>query len=209
MSSEPFVHRYQAPVKGHPLTLLLLHGTGGDENSLWDLGRDLSPGAGRLSIRGRVREGTANRFFRRLAEGVFDMEDLHRQTGDLIAFLKERYAEEGIDPQRVVAVGYSNGANIAASMLLTDPSVMGSALLLRAMVPFEPDSAPSLSGKSILMMQGVHDPILPIENARRLHDLFSAQGADVEMQELDTGHGLTSTDIRTSIDFLASLRERF
>src|SRR5881394_3555931 len=134
-----FIHRYEPPAAdAGPITLLLLHGTGGDEHDLLPLGRVLLPGAGMLSPRGQVSEHGANRFFRRLAEGVFDQEDLARRTEALAAFVEAAARAYGFDRAGVVAVGFSNGANIAVSLLLRHPGVLRAAVLLRPMVPFEP-----------------------------------------------------------------------
>src|SRR5215207_5564250 len=139
-----FVHQFvPAQADGAP-TLLLLHGTGGNEHDLLDLGRALYPRAALLSPRGQVRENGMPRFFRRLAEGVFDLDDLRRRTADLAAFIAAASAAYGFDPRRVIAVGYSNGANIAASLLLLYPAALAGAVLFHAMVPLVPEELPSL-----------------------------------------------------------------
>ncbi|MDQ3793347.1 MAG: alpha/beta hydrolase, partial [Actinomycetota bacterium] len=152
-AQEPgFVHRYFPGDSG--VTLLLLHGTGGDENDLVELGRELAPGAGILSPRGKVSEYGAARFFRRLAEGVFDQEDLVLRTHELAGFIGGAAEEYGFDHSRVVAVGYSNGANVAASLMLLHPGLVRAAALFRAMVPFEPEPVPNLSGIPIFLAAG-------------------------------------------------------
>ncbi len=144
-----FVHRFvPAPESAQPppAALLLLHGTGGDEDDLVPLGRALVPGWALVSPRGKVLEGGAPRFFRRLAEGVFDQEDLVARTHELAGFVEAAAVEYGLDRDRIVAVGFSNGANIGASLLLLHPGLLAGAVLLRAMVPFEPDPLPDLTG---------------------------------------------------------------
>ncbi|MCW5943795.1 MAG: alpha/beta hydrolase [Fimbriimonadaceae bacterium] len=187
-----FVHRW---VPGSlPTTLVLLHGTGGDENSLLDFGGSLLPGASLLSPRGKVLEGGAPRFFRRFAEGVFDYEDVEARTQELADFLRAASTEFGFDLSRTVAVGYSNGANVAATLLLRRPEVLGGAVLLRAMTVLE-DAPPSdLTGKNVLLLSGRDDPIVPLESATRLADDLLVRGASVDRVVLETGHGLTRED---------------
>lgn len=193
-----FIHRFIPSPAADPATaptLLLLHGTGGDENDLLGLGQSLAPQANLLSPRGKVLEHGMPRFFRRLAEGVFDEPDLIRQTHALAGFIREAVRTYGIDPGKLTAVGYSNGANIAASLLLLEPGVLKRAVLLRAMVPLEPATTPALAGSSVLLASGISDPILPIANARRLAGMLRGAGAEVQHLELPTGHQLTSADI--------------
>ena len=150
-----FIHRYEPPARADAPTLLLLHGTGGDENDLLPLGKNLMPDAGMLSPRGKVLEQGMPRFFRRLAEGVFDVEDLKRRTSELADFIAEAAEHYTFDARRVIAVGFSNGANIAASLLLSRPSVLSAAVLFRAMVPFVPEAPPaSPGGASVLLSNG-------------------------------------------------------
>lgn len=199
------LHRHRwlpAPVVQAP-TLLLLHGTGGDENDLIPLAGMIAPGASVLSVRGNVLEQGAPRFFRRLAEGVFDLDDLDRRTGELASFLRSAATSYGFDPNRLYAVGFSNGANIAASLLLSDPSVLAGGVLLRAMVPFEPAQLPDLGGKAVLMSQGRSDPIIPPANAERLAGLLVAGGAEVELAWQPGGHQLTNGDVTLAQRWLA------
>ncbi len=152
-----YVHRYLPPSGEDPRTLLLLHGTGGDENDLIPLGQMLAPDAGLLSPRGTVNENGAARFFKRLAEGVFDIDDLHARTKDLVAFVEGAAGQYKFDPKQVVAVGFSNGANIAGSVLLSSPSTLNSAVLFRPMVPFVPQSPASLEGHRVFIGAGETD----------------------------------------------------
>jgi phospholipase/carboxylesterase len=174
-----------------PRTLLLLHGTGGNEHDLVSLGRNLDPEASLLSPRGQILENGLPRFFRRLAEGVFDEEDLIRRTNELADFVKEAATSYSLESERIYAVGYSNGANIAASLLLLRPGVLAGAALLRAMVPLVPDVPPNLNGISVLLLSGRHDPLVPEENARRLAALLSNAGAVVSLHFENAGHQLT------------------
>lgn len=173
--------------------LLLLHGTGGDEQDLVELGRAVSPGSTILSVRGKVLENGMPRFFRRVAEGVFDQEDLALRTQELADFIAEEKAEYKIT-QPLYALGYSNGANIAASVVLRNPEALDGAVLLRAMVTFEPDRIPDLSAKKILLLSGLMDPIIPPDNAKRLSWLFKESGADFTFLMKPVSHGLTQSD---------------
>jgi phospholipase/carboxylesterase len=199
-----FIHRFipAADLASAP-TLLLLHGTGGNENDLLDLGRSLSPGANLLSPRGKILENGMPRFFRRLAEGVFDEEDLIFRTNELADFIQAAAGHYGFTRSSVDAVGYSNGANIAASLMLLRPEILRRSVLLRAMVPLVPENPPDLAGRKILLASGVHDPILPLENARRLASMFRDAGAEVIHHELNTGHQLTSGELNLASDWLA------
>ena len=167
-----FVHRYVPPEGDDPTTLLLLHGTGGNENDLLPLGRMLDERAGILSPRGKVLENGMPRFFRRLAEGVFDHEDLVNRTHELTEFVEQAVEEYDLDPNRLFAVGFSNGANIAASLLLLRPGLLAGAVLLRAMVPFEPETPPDLSGTPVYLAAGQADQMVPPENTERLAQLL-------------------------------------
>jgi predicted esterase len=186
--------------------LLLLHGTGGDENDLLPLGRNLLPDAGMLSPRGKVLEQGMPRFFRRLAEGVFDIEDLKRRTTELADFIAEAADHYGFDARRVVAVGFSNGANIAASLLLSRPGVLAGAVLFRAMVPFIPDAPPPSSGAYVLLSNGSADPLIPATETERLASLLRATGADVTFEIQPAGHQLTQRDVTRAREWLASLK---
>lgn len=208
-----FIHRFiPAPDGASPdaaPTLLLLHGTGGDEDDLLGLGRALAPGAALLSPRGKVREQGMPRFFRRLAEGVFDEEDLRRRTHELVDFLAAAAAAYGFDPRRVVAVGFSNGANIAASALLLRPGALAGAALLRAMVPLVPEVMPDLTGVPVLLSAGRFDPIVPQANTERLAGLLGEAGAEVTLRWQAASHALTPGEVAEVRDWLAALRPRF
>jgi len=187
-------------------TLLLLHGTGGNERDLIPLGRELDPNAALLSPRGKVLENGMPRFFRRLAEGVFDLEDLKYRTNELADFVAAAAQHYGFASDNVVAVGYSNGANIAASILLLRPEILSAAILFRAMVPLIPDRQPNLSSIRVWIGAGEHDPIIPTSETNALAELLRNDGADVTIRYFQTGHQLTRDDVDAARDWLALLR---
>jgi len=182
----------------------MLHGTGGDENDLLSLGRSLTPNAALLSPRGTVLENGANRFFRRVAEGVFDLEDLRARTDDLARFVREGVEQYELDSTGVIAVGFSNGANIAASVLLAHPGVFAGAILFRAMVPFEPKDPVPLSGTRVFLGAGRNDPLVPASQTERLADVLRGNGADVTLAWQSAGHTLTRADLDSARAWLAS-----
>jgi phospholipase/carboxylesterase len=183
-----------------------LHGTGGNEDDLLPLGRELDPNAALLSPRGKILEGgRIPRFFRRVAEGVFDIDDLKFRTHELADFVETASRVYGFDLRKVIAVGYSNGANIAASMLLLRPQTLSGAILFRAMVPLVPDKIPDLSFKRIFMSSGLEDPIATKQEAERLSSLFKQAGANVVLQWQNSGHELTQCDIQAAKQWLLLL----
>jgi len=184
------------------LVLLLLHGTGGDEDDLLPLGPYLAPGAAVLSPRGRVLEHGAARFFRRLAEGVFDEEDLARRTEELADFIGAAREEYRLRDRSVVAVGFSNGANIAGSLLLRRPEVLDGAILFRAMVPFVPDKPPPLEGKPVYLGAGRADPIVHTTESERWATMLRAAGAEVTLHWSEMGHALSQEDIDAAREWL-------
>lgn len=190
-----FIHKFvPSEQPQQSTTLVLLHGTGGNEEDLLPLGRFLAPGISLLGVRGKVLEGAAPRYFRRLAEGVFDEADLIFRTHELARFLEQAAKEYSLDQNRLIAVGYSNGANIAASLLLLEPTVLSAAVLFRAMVPMEPEKLPSLSGKHVLLHPGRHDPIVPQQSSERLTEQLQQAGATVTTHWQNTGHGLVQSE---------------
>ena len=203
-----FVHRFIPGEENDQTTLLLLHGTGGDENSLIPLGRMLRDSATVVSPRGKVLEGSASRFFRRLEEGVFDEEDLVNRTHGLAEFVKRAVFEYKLDPGHIFAVGFSNGANIAGSLLLLYPSLLAGAVLLRAMVPFEPEEIPDLSGTPIYLAAGSSDEIVPQENTERLAELLQEAGATVDLNWQPRGHDLGPDEIKAAREWLAKATAR-
>ena len=203
MSELGFIHRF-IPAQETPPTrvLLLLHGTGGNENDMIPLGQDLDPTAAVLSLRGNVLENGMPRFFRRLAEGVFDEEDVVRRANELADFIAEAAAKYEFDPERVTAVGYSNGANIAAAVLLLRPGTFRSAVLFRAMVPLTPATQPNLADTRLLICSGEHDPIVPVENVERLAAVLREAGADVTLRFEEAGHQLVFAEIAAAKNWL-------
>jgi predicted esterase/catechol 2,3-dioxygenase-like lactoylglutathione lyase family enzyme len=201
-----FVHRYIPPNAGAELaggtTLLLLHGTGGDEDDLLPVGRELLPGAGMLSPRGKVLERGAPRFFRRLAEGVFDQEDLARRTEELAEFIEAATKTYQLERDGIVAVGFSNGANIAASVLLQRPGLLRGAVLFSPMVPFEPETLLRLDGTSVFIGAGRADPIAPPIHAERLAALLREAGADVTLHWDAGGHTLTRSELSAAREWI-------
>lgn len=197
-----FVHRF-LPGRAEK-TLLLLHGTGGNENDLLDLGQFLDPEAARLSPLGKVRENGMPRFFRRLAEGVFDIDDLTLRTHELADFVGAAAAAYGFDAGRVIAVGYSNGANIAGGMLLLRPGVLAGAALLHPMVPLVPDPLPDLAGTPVFVSAGRQDPLAPPEETERLTGLLRQAGAEVTLRWQIGGHELSREEAEAARAWLAA-----
>jgi predicted esterase len=194
-----FIYRYVPGRRAE--TLLLLHGTGGSETDLLGLGGEVLPGAGLLSPRGQVLENGMPRFFRRFAEGVFDEEDVKRRAADLGKFVSEKANEHGFDAGRVFALGYSNGANIAAAMLLTGAAAFPKAVLVRPMVPLSGqnlESLPVLKGTDVLLLAGIYDPIATAEQTKRLSDLLERAGARVTGHIEQSGHEMTRGDIEAA-----------
>ena len=187
------------------LTLLVLHGTGGNERDLLPLARALAPTAGGLSPRGQVLERGMPRFFRRLAEGVFDLEDLQQRTHELADFVTGAAAAYGFDPRGVVAAGFSNGANIAGSLLLLRPEVLAAAILFRAMVPIVPKPLPKLSSTPVLISNGERDPLVSREETERLAALLSSSGASVTTIWQPAGHELTDDDVTQARTWLSNV----
>lgn len=201
-----FIHHF-IPASGDTrVTLLLLHGTGGNEDDLIPLGQELLPGAALLSPRGRVRENGMPRFFRRLAEGVFDQEDLKIRTDELARFIATASREYSIEGTPIVAAGYSNGANIAASLLLTHPRVLAGAALFRPMIPFRPRTTPNLTDVPILLAAGRNDGIVPPEQTPALAEILKAAGAQVSIHWHAGGHELGHDDVTAAKDWLAQWR---
>ncbi|MDD1533233.1 MULTISPECIES: alpha/beta hydrolase [unclassified Bradyrhizobium] len=206
MTESAFIHRFEPATRAGSPPLLLLHGTGGDENDLLGLGKMVSPGSALLSPRGRVLEHGMPRFFRRLAEGVFDEEDVRRRAHELGDFVSEARQRYGIAAP--VAVGFSNGANIAAALLLLEPDVLAGAILLRAMVPLSDPPTADLAGKPILLLSGQGDPIVPAGNSARLAALLSQAGASVTHRILPAGHQLSQADVTLARDWIGNVEAR-
>jgi phospholipase/carboxylesterase len=196
-----FAHRFEpATTQGAPF-VLLLHGTGGDENSLLPLGKAIAPGAALLSPRGKVLEQGMARFFRRLAEG-FDQQDLEARTKELAAFVERASVAYSIPAGKLVAAGFSNGANIASSLLLRFPQTLAGALIMRGMVPFVPQQALDLKRKPVLLLSGVDDPIVGTDEVAELANIFRAADAEVTLHWETAGHTLSQGDVLMAFDWM-------
>jgi phospholipase/carboxylesterase len=202
VTESSFIHRFEPATSAGSPPLLLLHGTGGDENDLLGLGKMISPGSALLSPRGRVLEHGMPRFFRRLAEGVFDEDDVRRRAHELGGFVAEAGQRYGLAAP--VAVGFSNGANIAAALLLLEPNVLAGAILLRAMVPLSDPPNAELGGKPVLLLSGKADPIVAASNSAKLASLLSEAGARVEHKVLPAGHQLSQADLTLARDWIGT-----
>lgn len=204
--TDAFVHRFQPGQTADALTLLLLHGTGGDENDLLDLGHALDPEAALLSPRGQVSEQGANRWFRRHAEGVFDLDDLRTRTHQLAAFVSTAADQYRFDVTRLVAVGFSNGANIAASLLFAHPRLLRAEVLFAPMVPLPNPPRVDLSHTAVFLAAGRADPIAPPEQAEQLTAQLTDRGAAVKLHWHAGGHGIDRGSLQAAAAWLHNLR---
>ena len=205
MPANRYIHVFEPGTDPAAPPLLLLHGTGGNERDLLRLGRTLSPGSALLSPRGDVNEGGALRFFARLAEGRFDPAEVTQRTLALADWTEAAWKKYSLDPARLIAVGFSNGANIAATMLQLRPATLGGGLLIRPMVVLDqPAAAGSLAGKRVLLLNGNVDPIVPLDHPPHLAALLRAGGADVTQQFLPASHNLTPGDIAAAQGWLSA-----
>ena len=202
MADLSFIHVYHPPAAPGGPTLLLLHGTGGNEHDLVPLAGELVPGAGILSPRGKVLERGMPRFFRRLSEGVFDLDDLRQRTGELADFITEARSRYKLTDSRLTAVGFSNGANVAGSLLLLRPGTIHRAVLFRAMVPIVPDPLPREDSTTVLISNGRVDPLVPVAETDRLASLLRSTGAEVTVSWQQAGHQLVHADISNARDWL-------
>ena len=198
-----FIHTF-LPGRDDGSPLLLLHGTGGDENDLIPLAQRIAPDATLLSPRGKVSENGMPRFFRRSAEGAWDLDDFRLRTAELADFLARARTSYRIG--KPIALGYSNGANVAWSMLLKQPDAFAGAVLMRAMLPFDPRPLPDLAGLPILLLAGKYDELIPVDRAGLLAALLGEAGADVTYEVLPAGHGLTPEDLKLAAEWLARRR---
>lgn len=199
-----FVHRFLPATSNEQRTLLMLHGTGGNEDDLIPLAQALLPGAAILSPRGRIEEAGMPRFFRRFAEGVFDVDNIGQEAGALAEFVRTAAVTYGFDPALVTAIGFSNGANMAHSTLTLHPEAIANVVAIRGMQTL-PDVTPGdLTGKRVLLTNGKMDPIVPVPTAESLATQLRDAGAQVDLKWLDTGHNLTREDVDLIRDFLAA-----
>jgi phospholipase/carboxylesterase len=204
-----FIHRFlPAEDNASAETLVVLHGTGGDENDLIGIGQTIAPGATILSPRGNVLENGAPRFFKRLAEGVFDPKEVRSRAEELATFIRAAISKYSLNPERIFAMGYSNGANIASTVMLTDPELLRGAILFRPMLVIETDGRSNLSGRGVFISAGERDPIVPVKSVERLVELFEAAHADVTLEWQQAGHSLLPSEVRAATDWLALQRAR-
>ena len=204
-----FIHRF-VPTEDSSSgeTLIVLHGTGGDENDLVGIGQTVAPGAAILSPRGNVTENGAQRFFKRLAEGVFDPKEVRSRAEELARFVRAAIVEYALDPTRIFALGYSNGANVASTVMFLDPRLIQGAILFRPMLVFDPEEKNDLSGSSVFISAGRMDPIVPVTSVERLVELFESRHAEVTLKWQLTGHNLVPSEVREASDWLALQRAR-
>lgn len=202
MSKDTYTHKLLPGSPGGPL-LFVFHGTGGDENQLVSLGRELVPSASIVSPRGDVSEQGAARFFRRTGEGVYDMEDLARATAKMAAFIKAHVEEA--KPSTVLGLGYSNGANILASVAFAEPGLFDATVLMHPLIPFEPQVKGSLAGRHVLITAGRRDPICPPNLTSRLEAYLRADGAAVTVEWHDGGHEVRPNEIEAARQLFAGL----
>lgn len=192
-----FIHRFlPATDPARRATILLLHGTGGDENDLISFGQTIAPGAALLSPRGGTTENGSPRFFRRIAEGRFDPEEVRTRAADLAAFIRAAATEYKLDSDAIFALGYSNGANIASTVMFTEPSLLRGAILFRPMVVLDISEKNSLAGRSVFIAAGRLDPIVPGHQPEELATMFRDRAAAVTISWQLGGHNLTPADIR-------------
>ena len=204
MSKDAYIHKALPGSPGGPL-LFVFHGTGGDEAQLVSLGRDLVPQATIISPRGDVSEHGAARFFRRTGEGVYDMDDLARATGKMAEFVKAHV--EAAKPSVVLGLGYSNGANILASLVFAMPTLFDASVLMHPLIPFEPEINGSLAGRHILVTAGKRDPICPPNLTTRLEAYLRADGADVTVEWHEGGHEVRPNEIEAARRLFAGIAQ--
>lgn len=204
-----FIHRFlpaDDPVSAD--TLIVLHGTGGDETNLIGIGQSVAPGAAILSPRGNVLENGAPRFFKRLAEGVFDPKEVRSRAEELARFIRAAVITYRLNPERVFALGYSNGANVASTVMLVEPGILRGSVLFRPMVVYEPIERHDLSGSAVFISAGRMDPIVPASSVERLVELFESSHAEVTLKWQLTAHNLVPSEVREAADWLALQRQR-
>ena len=199
MTKDSYLHKVRAGAPGQPI-FFVFHGTGGDENQFFDFGARLLPNATVISPRGDVSEFGAARFFRRTAEGVYDLDDLERATRHMAEFVKANrdYHEAGL----VIGLGFSNGANILANVLIEFPDLFDAAVLMHPLIPFEPKAAPAPTSRRVLITAGEHDPICPVPLTNAVADYFKAQGGELALEWHSGGHEIRSNEIEAARAFL-------
>jgi predicted esterase len=202
-----FIHRF-VPGEESADTLLVLHGTGGNESDLIGIGQAIAPGAAILSPRGNVLENGAPRFFKRIAEGVFEPKEVRTRAEELARFIRAAAVTYRLDPSRIFAFGYSNGANIASTVMLIEPGAIQGSILFRPMLVYEPPDKPDLSGSSIFISAGRLDPIVPTASVEQLAEIFRSGNADVTLKWQISGHNLVPSEVREAAEWFALQRAR-
>ena len=204
-----FIHRFlPAEDSANGETLVVLHGTGGDENDLIGIGQAIAPGAAILSPRGNVLENGAPRFFRRLAEGVFDPKEVRSRAEELARFIRAAVITYRLDPTRVFALGYSNGANVASTVMFVEPGILQGTILFRPMLVYEPTDKKDLSGSAVFISAGRMDPVVPTASVERLVKLFELAHAEVTLKWQLVGHNLVPSEVSEAANWLALQRTR-
>lgn len=204
-----FIHRFvptEDSASGE--TLLVLHGTGGDENDLIGIGQAIAPGAAILSPRGNVLENGAPRFFRRISEGVFDPKEVRSRAEELARFIRAAVITYRLDASRIFALGYSNGANVASTVMLVEPGILQGAILFRPMLVYEPTEKSELDGSAVFISAGRMDPIVPTESVERLVALLESAHAEVTLKWQLAAHSLVPSEVHEAAEWLALQRAR-
>ena len=204
-----FIHRFvPAEDSASGDSVVVLHGTGGDESDLISIGQAIAPGAAIVSPRGNVLENGAPRFFKRLAEGVFDPKEVRSRAEELARFIRAAVVTYRLDPARVFALGYSNGANVASTVMFVEPGILQGAILFRPMLVYEPSEGNDLTGSAVFISAGRMDPIVPAASVERLAELFEAAHAEVTLKWQLAGHNLVPSEVREAAEWLALHRAR-
>ncbi len=201
MRDQPFIHRLQRPQDLDGSAIVLLHGTGGDETDLMPLAQRLNPRATLLGIRGRSTEEGINRWFRRLDAVTYDQADIRAEAAAFVAFVQAAVRDNGLDPDRLTFLGYSNGANLLGAILRLQPGIVRRAILLRAVEVLQDPPAADLAGTQVLLLSGARDPYGRLVPA--LAASLTAAGAEVDHRTLASGHELAADDLRIAADWLA------
>jgi predicted esterase len=204
-----FIHRFvPAEDSASGDTLVVLHGTGGDENDLIGIGQAIAPGAALVSPRGNVLENGAPRFFKRLAEGKFDPKEVRSRAEELARFIRAAVVTYRLDAARVFALGYSNGANVASTVMFVEPGILQGAILFRPMLVYEPSEKNDLAGSAVFISAGRMDPIVPADSVERLVELFESAHAEVTLKWQLAAHSLVPGEVREAAEWFDLRRAR-